>query len=109
MYIVDSFNEYNQNVEQNEFDKISNDLYELELFQFPIKFIHPALICNQESFSCIIKWFNDYCDYSHVVKVIEHRLLIKTSEIQKLQYHIRIEKKRNFKANELKFSRNTSS
>ena len=65
---------------------------ELELFQFPTKFIHPALMYNQEAFSCIMKWFENYCNYAHVIKVIGHRLLMKSSEIQELQENIRLKK-----------------
>lgn len=66
----------------------------LSYFQFPIDFIHPALICYQESQNCIMKWFNENCDYANVIKIVGHRFLMKMSEINELQEHLRFEKDR---------------
>lgn len=47
---------------------------------------------DQEALCCIMKWFENYSNYAHVIKVIGHRLLMKSSEIQELQNHIRLNK-----------------
>ncbi|KAK8842585.1 hypothetical protein M9Y10_025443 [Tritrichomonas musculus] len=67
---------------------------ELGLFQFPAKFIHPALLYHQESLDCILKWFKGHCNYAKVERVIGHRLLIRQREIPVLQHHIRYEKEK---------------
>ena len=90
LYLKDIFKYYNK--EPVEIPKVSSDPNQLELFQFPAKFIHPALMYNQESLDCIMKWFSNHCKYAHIVKVIGHRLLMKSSEILELQNHLRNEK-----------------
>ncbi|KAK8839260.1 hypothetical protein M9Y10_032191 [Tritrichomonas musculus] len=67
---------------------------ELTLFQFPSKFIHPALLYHQESLDCILNWFRINCKYAKVVKVIGHRLLMTQSDIFYLQQHLRNEKEK---------------
>ena len=66
----------------------------LELFQFPTKFIHPALLYHQQAFDCIMEWFNKYCSYAKIVKVIGHRFLMSNKDIFQLQDHLRNEKEK---------------
>ena len=65
---------------------------EFGLFQFPSKFIHPALFYNPESLDIIMTWFIKHCPYAKVIKVVGHRLLMKSSDIFQLQHHFHQEK-----------------
>lgn len=73
---------------------LKNKSFELSLFQFPSKFIHPALMQHQESLDCILKWFKLNCKYAKVVKVIGHQLLMTQIDIYYLQQHLRVEKEK---------------
>ena len=64
----------------------------LKFFQFPARFIHPALLYHQQSRECILKWFSDHCDYAKIVKIVGHKFLMKYKDILRLQEHLRIDR-----------------
>lgn len=67
---------------------------ELNLFEFPPRFIHPALLLHQKSLESILNWFSKHCNYAHVIRIIGHRILMKSTEIRQLQIHIQKEGKK---------------
>lgn len=90
---IKNFNEQEMKLKQTK-NSIKSEIpqkQEKNFFEFPPRFIHPALLVHQKSLECILNWFSKHCDYAHVIRVIGHRFLMKSSEIRQLQIHIQKE------------------
>lgn len=102
-YICDTVFRQIQVINQENQKKIQSNRYfkskipkkdlnsDLQLFQFPLDFIHPALICHQESLDSILNWLQKVGNYK-VVRVIGSRLLMNVNEIERLKVQIHQEK-----------------